>query len=380
MPRFIKIASYIVFLFLALLIIPEVSLRVLGFHGESGNGRLIRYDEALGWIFIPNMDISDTSFEWNVRYHINEDGFREKSGIKEKAKDVYRILILGDSFTEGFGIRQDKRFSSLTESLLNKNGRKAEIINLGVRGYNLAQYYCVFQRAYEKYKPDLVIIAAVSADLDVVSEASPLEVGMVCFRPHYHLRDGRLILDGVPLPRPYRHDILKNDKLAFFKERCLRHSAAWFFLNALRPKNHFLKKIFMALKLEKDPSKYPEYEKLLKRIYNIASDPMLYDKEMNERISAAILKDMSNTLKKGGGKLLVFLLTDDKLGTNERFYKKLSGETGFFYAGFAGLSDEYKNNRRKYHFKFDLHFNEQGNVLVAGSLADFLEKNVLKDN
>jgi len=365
---------------LALLIIPEVSLRILGFHGESGNGRLIKYDEALGWLFIPSIDIADTSFEWNVRYHINEDGFRERSGIKEKAGDVYRILILGDSFTEGFGIRQNKRFSYLTESLLNKNGQKTEIINLGVRGYNLAQYYGVFQRVYGKYKPDLVIIAAVSADLDVVTDACPLEVGMMCFRPHYHLQDKQLILDGVPVPKPYRHNILGNDKLAFFKERYLRHSAAWFFLNALSWKNHFLKKIFMALKLEKDPSEYPEYEKLLKHIYNIASDPMLYDKEMNEKISAAILEDMFNTLKEGGGKLLVFLLTDDKLDTNERFYKRLSDDAGFFYAGFAGLSDEYKKNRRKYHFKFDLHFNEQGNVLVAESLADFLEKNILKDN
>ena len=107
---------------------------------------------------------------------------------------------------------------------------------------------------------------------------------------------------------------------------------------------------------------------------------MLYDKEMNEKISAAILKDMSNALKKSGGKLLVFLLTDDKLNTNEMFYKGLSDDAGFFYASFAGLSDEYKKNRRKYHFKFDLHFNEQGNALVAESLADFLEKNVLKDN
>ena len=242
MLRFIKIASYIVYLLLALLIIPEISLRIFGFHGESGNSRLIKYDEALGWLFTPNTEIADTSFEWNVQYRINEDGFREKSGIKEKAKDVYRILMLGDSFTEGFGIRQNKRFSSLTESLLNKNGQKTEIINLGVRGYNLAQYYGVFQRVYGKYKPDLVIIAAVLADLDVVTDACPLEVGMMCFRPHYHLQDKQLILDGVPVSKPYRHDILKNDKLAFFKERYLRHSAAWFFLNTLKSKDPFLKK------------------------------------------------------------------------------------------------------------------------------------------
>jgi len=380
MPRLIKIISYIVYLLLALLIIPEVSLRVLGFHGESDYGRLIKYDEALGWSFIPNTDIADISFEWKVRYHINEDGFREKSGIKEKTEGIYRILILGDSFTEGFGIRQNKRFSFLTESLLNKNNRKVEIINLGVRGYNLAQYYGVFQTAYKKYKPDLVIIAAILADLDVVTDACPLAAGMICGRPHYHLQDGQLILDGIPVFKPYRHELLKNDKLELFKERYLRHSAAWAFLKALIARNHFLKKIYMPLKLEKDFSKYPEYKKLFKHIYNVRSDPMLYDKEMNEKISVAILKDMFDTFKGGGGKLLVFLLTDDKLNTNARFYKRLSDDTGFFYASFPELSDEYKKNKRKYHFNFDLHFNERGNALVAESLADFLKKNVLKEN
>jgi len=107
---------------------------------------------------------------------------------------------------------------------------------------------------------------------------------------------------------------------------------------------------------------------------------MLYDKEMNEKISVAILKDMFDTFKGGGGKLLVFLLTDDKLNTNARFYKRLSDDTGFFYASFPELSDEYKKNKRKYHFNFDLHFNERGNALVAESLADFLKKNVLKEN
>lgn len=361
----IKKAGYVFCLLFLIFIVAEVFLRISGFHGESDKREFIQHDKRLGWSFIPNTNVIDTGFEWKVRYSLNDDGIRERRNMENKTEDEYRILVLGDSFTEGYGIRQDRTFSHLMEDLCNKKGnaRKVKVINAGVRGYNLTQYYILFQSLYKKYRPDLVIIAAVDGDLDVTSDSMLLQGKVVYryYRPYYDLEDGHLVVKGMPVPRPDT-SIYKDDKIEFLKKYMRKYLASYTFLKIISDRSVVLKKIGVLLRLKKSASEY-----------SIDNSSVFDDKE----VCAAIVKDIFDTLKKDGSELLIFLLEDNKLNSNSAYYKKLSNDLGFFYSSFPELCYDYSNNRRKYHFRFDAHFNEKGNAVIAELLYDFLDKNTL---
>ena len=127
------------------------------------------------------------------------------------------------------------------------------------------------------------------------------------------------------------------------------------------------------LRLKKDTSKYLELEN-----DEYIGEVMRANKEINEEVSSVIIKEIVNMLGSSGSRLLVFLLIDDKYGTNASFYRKLNTKLSFFYGDFSKLCEEYRRDKKKYCFRFDKHFNEKGNALVAKTLADFFEKNILK--
>jgi hypothetical protein len=61
----------------------------------------------------------------------NSAGFRDVEHAVEKPAGVKRIGVLGDSVTEGSGVRPDALFSKYVQALF---GSKYEIINLGMSG------------------------------------------------------------------------------------------------------------------------------------------------------------------------------------------------------------------------------------------------------
>ncbi len=94
----------------------------------------------------------------------NSHGFRDNEYNPEKASDTFRILMLGDSLTFGWGVRAENRFSDLLEKYLNQElgpeGRyaKIEIINTGIGNYNTSQEVSLLKRIYSQWKPDTVMI------------------------------------------------------------------------------------------------------------------------------------------------------------------------------------------------------------------------------
>lgn len=65
-----------------------------------------------------------------------------------------RIVVMGDSVTEGLGVEVGQRFTDILEKSLP---RDQEIINLGVCGYSLLQEFEYFKLLGEKFRPDNVL-------------------------------------------------------------------------------------------------------------------------------------------------------------------------------------------------------------------------------
>jgi hypothetical protein len=84
-----------------------------------------------------------------------------------KPPGTYRVAILGDSYTFGWGVQQDKPFPRVMERELNKtqpNGRRFEVLNFGVPGYATFQEVGLFFEKGVQFKPDAVIVYVISND------------------------------------------------------------------------------------------------------------------------------------------------------------------------------------------------------------------------
>ncbi|MFH0732152.1 MAG: SGNH/GDSL hydrolase family protein [Candidatus Omnitrophota bacterium] len=363
MKKLTKLIIYFVYLTIAALILVECCLRIFGFHSDGGN-TIIDHHSLLGWIFKPNQVAICVGLEWKVKYSVNEYGIREKTNIGKKQDGVYRVLVLGDSFTEGFGIPQDKRYTHLAEILCNKrDSRKVEIINAGIRGYNLTQYYLLFQILYGKYNPDLVVIAAVHGDLKVKGDAMAgknVVFGKEKYSiPYYILEDEKIVLKGVPVPLPDKSAYTEG-KLEVLK-KYLKKSTLYCFVRSAYRNNTFIRKIINW--------SYPEHffdEKMLSNTPD--------DMQAEQQIAKLIIENMKSVLSHDNNKIAIFLLFDDSAGYDVAFYSKIAKELQIPYMCFSEVNDKYKLDKSKHHFKYDGHLNEKGNVLVAESLYNFFEQ------
>lgn len=93
----------------------------------------------------------------------NSWGIRERP-IEPKPDTVLRILITGDSYTEGMGAPYDSTWPRLLEKKLNAHGYKVEVINAGFAGSDLFYDYVSYRDSFAKLQPDLVIASLNSSD------------------------------------------------------------------------------------------------------------------------------------------------------------------------------------------------------------------------
>jgi lysophospholipase L1-like esterase len=100
-----------------------------------------------------------------VRVSINELGMRDRS-LGKKQEGEFRILLLGDSVTFGWGVPIEATFGRKLETKLAAQlGRPVRTINAGVGGYNTVQEYAVLRAYADIVKPDAVILLYVRNDI-----------------------------------------------------------------------------------------------------------------------------------------------------------------------------------------------------------------------
>jgi lysophospholipase L1-like esterase len=89
---------------------------------------------------------------------INSKGLRDREIPYERTPGTLRILMLGDSFTEGWGVALDDTFAKRLERLYAAKGVKAEVINAGVGNYNTVMEVNAFLDEGRKYDPDIIVL------------------------------------------------------------------------------------------------------------------------------------------------------------------------------------------------------------------------------
>ncbi|MGB0910356.1 MAG: SGNH/GDSL hydrolase family protein [Nitrospirales bacterium] len=179
----------------AFLFIAECSLRILGISYPVFHG----FDPLRGRVLVPGKE-GWFHGEGNAYVKINSAGFRDVEHSLQKPHDTYRILILGDSYTEArqvaledtFGRKIEHRLQSCERVLPNE---KVEVINFGVPGYGNAEQLIALRTLGWAYAPDLVMTVFFSGNdlLDNFPQANPLHNEFIP-RPYLSLDQGKLNL------------------------------------------------------------------------------------------------------------------------------------------------------------------------------------------
>lgn len=110
--------------------------------------------------------IRHRSPRFDVEYRTNRHGFRGGDYDFPKPPGVKRVLLLGDSFTWGWGVPDGKTYGDLIEAGLSTEGRKAQVVNLGLVGMGLSIQEYLYRRLGTLFSPDAVVVAFISNDLD----------------------------------------------------------------------------------------------------------------------------------------------------------------------------------------------------------------------
>jgi lysophospholipase L1-like esterase len=186
------------------LALAEVTLRLLGHRGEPitriSNIYLVD-DPILDWRYEPNSEIR----RGRVVYRYNSVGFRDTEHPLRKPAGIERIVVLGDSVTEGYGVEWKDVFASVLQASL---GERYEVINIAAGGLNTPQEVHLLERVGTKYDPNLVVVNFVLNDVDFYTQFAPAQRAA-------EQGDSRIAMLSVPVP-PGLKRLLKSSALIYF--------------------------------------------------------------------------------------------------------------------------------------------------------------------
>ncbi|WP_452226613.1 SGNH/GDSL hydrolase family protein [Lacinutrix cladophorae] len=139
--------------------------RIKTFFKLTGENHVayLQYDSTAMFVHKPNIKVYENWGKPNQKFNgerrTNNLGFREDHDILEKKENEYRILVTGDSHTDGALRYNNQSFINVWEKHLNK-ADSATIYN-GINGgtaYYTFRNYLGFIKKYSYLKPDIYLI------------------------------------------------------------------------------------------------------------------------------------------------------------------------------------------------------------------------------
>jgi len=152
--------------------------------------------------WLPNPDD-----EFHNRIRLNNFGLHDTTMSMDKPDGVYRVLLLGDSFAQGWQVTLEQGFPYLLEQALSGDAR-VEVINLSVDAIGTDRELLLYSILGWRFRPDLVLLAIYAGNdtQDNSIDLETLRYGYRQQRPFFTLEDGVLSLHNSPVYSPGRYD------------------------------------------------------------------------------------------------------------------------------------------------------------------------------
>lgn len=357
--------SIILFSILVGVIVIEVAVRVFNMESDF----FYESDTCVGYKLMPNKSGYSVRPEYRTFVESNSEGFRD---IDHEVgdSDRFRILMLGDSFTEGRQVDLESTFFRKVEEKFNLIEEDVEVISLGVAGYGTNNSLQALKCYGLKYDPDLVILNFFNGNdiFDNYFRQSPHNL-------KFYLKEGVLVLDESynkrteSIQNTFMHRLFTSAESNLFSFRFIS-------------------------------SKILISEEGLKNILRYLAE--IYHKEYDERwnnawdLTEALILEIKMVAEENNADFITMQIPSFVEFPEKRKNKKESNIYNFKKPREI-VSDFTKTNNIKYidlfsvfidndvsfddaHFVEDHHFNERGHDIVSDVIVEYiLENNMLHE-
>lgn len=170
-----------------------------------------RHDPYLGWNHIPGTKLADF-FGAGRDVTINAEGFRgPEIDLSEKPADRYRLAILGDSFTFGYGVGDEDAYPAILGAI----NPDVQVVNMGQCGYSVGQGSLWYRQRAGRLDADMLILALITDDIwRMAGKRTANGYGQPVFR----LENETVTVANQPVPEK-----LETGTLRFGRHQAIRY-------------------------------------------------------------------------------------------------------------------------------------------------------------
>ena len=168
MKRILRILLINIAVLMAIILVAEGALRVISGapHGRFKgwfSGRLGMYPENFEQ---PNYGVTN----WVVK--TNSWGFRGDEVTLERVPGRARVVMLGDSITDGFYVENAFTYPAFVQKSLREKNIDVEVINGACGGATINRELAIFKDVMTPFKPDIAVLTFVTNDIDGLKKVS----------------------------------------------------------------------------------------------------------------------------------------------------------------------------------------------------------------
>ena len=216
----------VVFSCLLPLFLLEVLFRSMGpmLPGSYVLGIEREFDPELGWKNRPMFIGGGRTDEYATQITSNSRGIRGQEVSYEKPPDIFRILLLGDSFIKADQVSIEDTIARQIEHRFRRDTPYVQVINGGVTGFGTAQEYLYLDTELYKYNPDIVVLVFFIGN-DIFNNRRPAAATERVNRPIFDLDEENRLMQVHRPRRDEPHQASPNDWL-------VRHSTVYNFFRS----------------------------------------------------------------------------------------------------------------------------------------------------
>jgi hypothetical protein len=148
---------------------------------------------------------------YDVTFRANALGFNDLDHTPAKPPGRFRVLLLGDSFVEGYQVPPERHLARRLEALAARDRHALEVVAMGISGYGQSHELATYESLGRGFAPDLVVVFFCPNDLwnnlvGVEGEDGPPVYGL---DPAGHLVSN---LEGAPETPPTPGEYRKHER------------------------------------------------------------------------------------------------------------------------------------------------------------------------
>ncbi len=391
------------FLFYVLAII--VVIAVFFTLGEIGINCYYSFPQAKRPLFIPHPFLGclhprhthltytfDESEKIRIPHQTNSWGLMGKEFARVKDPGTFRILVMGDSFTEALQVPDDQNYCVLLEKQLNQRfastGKRIEVINAGISGFSPISYYLLYKKMLAGFNSDLVIVQLFANDvyednkLTATSflddQGYPARIRSYFTKPSTGLSKAVVVTNA---DNPLFDYLLTNSRWMEFlyTKYCQVRKKSKYNKEMMDKEEYFIGHQFFILY---NKGGFAEEKTFRERVAGLSEKYLLGLKDLVEHNGAKFLAfyiPMEGQLKRDQYSDHVRVYTDRQMGHywNDRL-EELTRTKGLRF--FDLLPILQTHSEEGLYFNQDGHLTVKGQALVADSLSQYLdEQKIISD-